>query len=346
MDAVPYLQQLIAAAGDTLSLPAGTYELDTALLVQRPVTIIGAGQGQTTLLRASPQPINLLSTVALKNLTIDSGGLSSAVLMNAPNCILDTVEVKNFGLVGIAAMKAGAILRHCWVHQPNPAVPLTMGIWRDAGASDSESLFTADYNVVDGTQVYATGGHIIFNHNQVRHETNPGGGQVDIGNSATTNTIAEVNDNFVEFGGNPMTGGLELGGGSFDACRNVIRNHGLSGIGIGHNVVKALLEENVISNSGQNTSERHVPACRSAIYVGYGARNLTIMRNRAFDDQAVKTQTYGIVFTPVPTIPDPRFEQRVTDYVRCVGNFFGGNFIGPSLDCTSGASDVQIYGNL
>jgi hypothetical protein len=69
--------------------------------------------------------------------------------------------------------------------------------------------------------------------------TSTGGGQIDVGNAFTTNTVAVISGNTVLNGGGVKTGGLELGGGTFTVTGNTIRNHGSGGIGIGHNVIGA-----------------------------------------------------------------------------------------------------------
>src|SRR5260370_36727294 len=74
--------------------------------------------------------------------------------------------------------------------------------------------------------------------------TSPGGGQIDVGNAFTTNTVAIITGNTIVDGGGIKAGGIELGGGNFTVTKNVIRNHGLAGVGIGHNAIQATISGN------------------------------------------------------------------------------------------------------
>ncbi len=84
-------------------------------------------------------------------------------------------------------------------------------------------------------------------------------------------------------------GGIELGGGTFFVAKNTIRNHGIGGTGIARNA-KTTMINNVISNSGRNTTHPN----RAGITAQAGATGFKLIGNRVFDDQPVKTQTWGI----------------------------------------------------
>ena len=112
---------------------------------------------------------------------------------------------------------------------------------------------------------------------------------MDIGNAFTTNTIAIINGNSIVDGCNIKSGGIEMGGGDFTVTNNTIRNHGLAGIGVGHNAIRATITGNTVSNSGHYIADKNKPQCRAGIYVMYGAGNVEISRNRCFDDQPSKT---------------------------------------------------------
>jgi Right handed beta helix region len=181
------------------------------------------------------------------------------------------------------------------------------------------------------------GNHII---------ANPGGGQIDIGNAFTRNTVASIKNNTITDGGAPKAGGVELGGGKFTVIGNTIRNHGVSGVGLGHNTIGAFIADNTISNCGRNVADANKPQNRSGIYIMYGAENVEIAGNRCFDDQANKTQTYGIILAPPPVRADPRFAPKAIDHVVVRGNDLRGNLHPEGLLNQSNARDRMISANL
>src|SRR4029077_17591893 len=145
--------------------------------------------------------------------------------------------------------------------------------------TSTDSTIMIDHNTVTGSGIYCTGGIITITNNQLsgNHPTNlGGGGQMDIGNAFTTNTVATITGNTILNGGNIKACGIEMGGGTFTVTNNTIRNHGSAGIGTGHNVIKATITGNTISNSGRNIADKNKPQCRSGIYVLYGAKNMEI----------------------------------------------------------------------
>src|SRR5205809_472999 len=169
---------------------------------------------------------------------------------------------------------------------------------------------------------------------------------LDIKNYFTTNTVAIIQDNTIADGGSLKAGGIEAGGGRFTVTGNTIRNHGSGGIGIGHNVIEVTITGNTISNCGQNVNDRNNPQNRSAIYVGYGATNVEISGNRCFDDQANKTQTWGLILAPPPRRIDPRFAPKATEHVVVRDNDLRGNLHREGLLDESDARDRNVSGNL
>ena len=197
--------------------------------------------------------------------------------------------------------------------------------------------------------IYCTGGKVTIANNRITGNhiiTNIGGGQLDIGNAFTTNTVAIIQDNTIADGGSLKAGGIEAGGGRFTVTGNTIRNHGSGGIGIGHNVIEVTITGNTISNCGQNVNDRNNPQSRSAIYVGYGATNVEISGNRCFDDQANKTQTWGLILAPPPRRIDPRFAPKATEHVVVRDNDLRGNLHREGLLDESDARDRNVSGNL
>jgi len=351
-NSVPALARLLSelpADQSVLHVPEGIYAIGSSWTVSRAgVTIRGAGIGKTVLIRDPRFDGALVKMDApnssLTNLTLDGNGTANVLFLNRPGAVADTVEVKNFTHIGIAVPASGCRVTNCLIS--GPATRTTMGVWHDAGRTSFDSTIVIDHNVLKNTGLYGTGGQITITSNQITGEPNPGGGQVDVGNAFSKNTVAVITGNTIANGGTIRTGGIELGGGSFTVTNNIIRDHGAAGIGVGHNAIRATIAANIISNSGHNLNDRNTPQNRSGIYVLYGAQNVEISGNRCFDDQPVKSQTWGIILAPPPTRSDPRFEPKAIDHVVIRDNDLRGNIHPEGLLDESGARDRNISGNL
>jgi hypothetical protein len=359
-DSVPGLVQSLSelpSDSNVLEIPQGIYTVGSTWVISRPgVTIRGAGMGKTIFVRDPSFNGALIKMDAegstLSNLTLDANGITNPLSLSRANVTADTLEVKNFAHIGIAVPASGCRITNCTVTGIDVATAETMGIWHDAGRGPTDSTITIDHNVIRDTGlngIYCTGGKVTIRDNQLigNHRiTSTGGGQIDLGNAFTTNTLGVISGNTIVDGGGVKTGGLELGGGTFTVTGNTIRNHGSGGIGIGHNVIGATVTGNVISDCGRNLDDRNNPQNRSGIYVGYGATNVVISGNRCFDDQPSKTQTYGVILVPPPRRPDPRFIARSTEHVVIRHNDFRGNINAQGLLDKSGARDKLISANL
>ena len=359
-DSVPNLARALselASDSTVLEIPEGVYTFGSTWVVSRPgVTIHGAGPGKTIFKRDSSFKGVLVKMDAegskLSNLTLDGDGTAKVLSLNQTNITADTLEIKNFTRIGIAVPASGCRVTNCTITATNDRSAQTIGIWYDAGRGPTDATIVIDHNIIKDNGlngIYCTGGEVTIKGNQLignHHITSTGGGQIDVGNAFTTNTVAVISGNTVINGGGIKTGGLELGGGKFTVTNNTIRNHGSGGIGLGHNVIGATVTGNTISNSGQNLNDRNNPQNRSAIYVGYGARKLVISGNRCFDDQPNKTQTYGVILVPPPRRPDPRFVARSTEHVVIRENDFRGNINPQGLLDQSGARDKLISANV
>jgi hypothetical protein len=334
-----------------LDLPEGVYTIGSTWTISKPgIVVRGAGPGKTILVR-DPNFQGVLVRMdaersTLSDLTLDGAGTPTILFLNRSGVTADTLEVKNFTHIGIAVPGQASDCRITKCVINGPSSQSTMAIWHDAGRNPTDSTIMIDHNVIKNTGLYGTGGRITIADNQISGEPNPGGGQMDIGNAYSTNTVGVITGNTVMNGGTLMTGGIELGGGSFTVANNTVRNHGLAGIGIGHNVVQAEITDNIISNSGQNTTDKHQPQCRSAIYVGYGATNIRISGNRCFDDQPNKTQTWGVILVSPPAKPDPRFAPKATEHIFVTNNDLRGNLRPEGLLDESRARDRRSSGNL
>lgn len=355
-DSVPALARTLSELPPdqaVLNVPEGVYTLGSTWVISRSgVTIRGAGPGKTVLTR-DPNFNGVLVRMdgeksALSNLTLDGNGTRTVVSLNRAGITLDSIEVKNFTHIGIAVPASDCRITGCLISGLGTAAAQSMGIWYDAGKIPSESTITIENStIVDNGMcgIYCTGGKITIANNRVAGNhiiTNIGGGQIDIGNAFSTNTVGIITGNTIANGGSMKAGGIEMGGGTFTVTNNIIRNHGSCGIGSGHNVIGARITGNTISNCGRNLNEKNQPQCRSGIYVGYGAANVLISGNRCFDDQPNRTQTWGVILAPPPARADPRFAPKASEHIVVKQNDLRGNMHPEGLLDESGARDKII----
>jgi len=360
-DSVPRLARALAdlsGESSVVDLPEGLYTIGSTWVISRPgVTIRGAGPGKTILMRNPKFDGALVRMDAengtITNLTLDGNGAATVILLDRPGITADTIEVKNFTHIGITVPASGCRITKCLVSGLGIADAPSMGIWHDAGKIPTKkSTITIDHSTIQNNGmcgIYCTGGEVIATNNRISGNhiiTSPGGGQIDIGNAFTTNTVATISGNTITDGGSVKTGGIELGGGKFTVTKNTIRNHGASGIGLGHNAIQAVIADNTISNCGRNVADANKPQNRSGIYVMYGAANVEIFGNRCFDDQANKTQTWGLILAPPPRRIDPRFAPKATEHVLARDNDLRGNLHREGLLDQSGARDRIVSANL
>jgi len=353
-DSVPAFARALSElppGSSVLELPEGTYTIGSTWTIRRTgITIRGAGIGKTVLTRdptfTGPLVIIGAENSSITNLTIDGKRTVNMVFLARTGDVADTIEVKGFTHIGIAVPPSGSGCRisNCLI--TGPTTQTTMAIWHDAGRTSTDSTIMIDHNVIKNTGLYGTGGQITIADNQISGEPNPGGGQIDIGNAFTTNTVAFITGNSILNGGTVRTGGIEMGGGSFTVTNNIVRNHGLAGMGVGHNVIRATITGNTVSNSGHDIADKNRPQCRSGIYVLYGAANVEISGNRCFDDQPNKTQTWGIILCGPPMRPDPRFSPKAIEHLVMKGNDLRGNIHSEGLLDEGRVRDKLVSGNL
>jgi hypothetical protein len=360
-DSVPELArstEVLSSDHPVLDVPAGVYTVASTWTISKPgVTIRGAGIGETILVR-DPQLDGVMIRVnsanaTISGMTLDGNGAKTVISLSQPGIIIDTIEVTKFTHIGIAVPASGCRITNSLVSGfANPNIP-SIGIWYDAGRMRSTSTIMIDHNTIKDNGIngiYCTGGQVRIADNQLTGNhcaTNPGGGQIDIGNAFTTNTVAVIEGNHILNGGGMKTGGIELGGGSFTLTNNTIRGHGLSGIGVGRNVIRATISGNTISNSGYFIGGKTYKLEHGAgISVGYGASNIEISGNRCFDDQANKTQTWGIILAPSPARLDPRFSANPQGYIVVKNNDLRGNIHPEGLLDRSAMRQKIISGNL
>ena len=347
----------LSADSSVIDLPEGVYAIGSTWVISRPgVTIRGAGPGKTILMR-DPQFAGVLVKMdvensTISNLTLDGNGTGTVISLNRGSVTADTIEVKNFTHIGIAVPPSGCRLTKSVVIGFGTADAPSICIWHDAGKLPTNSTITIERSTIKNNGmcgIYCTGGEVVVRNNVISGNhiiANLGGGQIDIGNAFTRNTVATIKANTITDGGAPKAGGIELGGGTFTVTGNTIRNHGASGSGLGHNAIKAVIADNTISNCGRNIADANKPQNRSGICIMYGAANVEISGNRCFDDQANKTQTYGVILAPPPVRVDPRFAPKATEHVVVRDNDLRGDLHPEGLLNQSHARDRMILANL
>ncbi|MGI8955442.1 MAG: right-handed parallel beta-helix repeat-containing protein [Chthoniobacterales bacterium] len=339
-------------------MPAGHYTIGSTWQTRRSrLTIQGAGIGKTILVRDTQFNgimVRLDGAFSIiRGLTVDGNGTATAILLNRPGDMADAIEVKNFTHIGIAVAASGCRVTNCLIRGLGDPAAHSMGIWHDAGPHPTDSTVMIDHNIIDDNGIngiYCTGGQITIAENRLngnhRATVPSGGGQIDVGNAFTSNTFATITGNRVLDGGGMKTSGIELGGGNFTISNNTIRNHGLAGIAVGHNATRAIIKGNTVSNSGRNVLDLNRPQCRSGIYVMSGAARVEISGDRCFDDQASKTQTWGVLLVSPPSKPDPRFSSKATEHVIVKDNDLRGNVFSNGLLDQSMAVDKIISANV
>ena len=359
-DSAPELARAVSelpADRSIFDLPEGVYTIASTWAIPRAgMTIRGAGAGKTVLIRDHKFDGVMVkmdgANSTISNLTLDGNGTATVISLNRPGTVADTIEVKNFNHIGIAVPASDCHVSNCLISGFGEASIQSIGIWHDAGRTPTASTIGIDRNTIKNNGmcgIYCTGGNVTITDNQLSGNhiiTSPGGGQIDIGNAFSTNTVATITGNTIVNGGSIKAGGIELGGGNFTVTNNVIRGHGGSGIGIGHNAVRATIKGNTISNCGHNIADKNKPQARAGIYIAYGATNVEISGNRCFDDQPDKTQTWGIILSAPPAKPDPRFSPRATEHVVVKNNDLRGNIHPEGLLNQSAARDRVVSGNL
>ena len=359
-NSAPALARAVSALspeGSVVDIPEGVYTIGSTWAISRPgVTVRGAGCGKTILIR-DPQFAGVLVRMdaegsTISNLTLDGNGTDTVISLNRDRVVADKIEVKNFTHIGIAVTGSGCRITNSFVRGFGRANAPSMGIWHDAGRLPTKSTITIDHSEITSNGlngIYCTGGKVVIENNLISGNyiiANPGGGQIDIGNAFTRNTVATIKGNTIADGVAPKAGGIELGGGKFTVVGNTIRNHGLSGIGVGHNAIQAVITDNTISNCGRYVSDANKPQNRAGIYITYGATNVEISGNRCFDDQPNKTQTYGVILASPPVRPDPRFAPAAAEHIVVRSNDLRGNLHPEGLLNESGARDELISANL
>ena len=193
----------ISVDSSVVDVPEGVYTIGSTWVISRPgVTIRGAGPGKTILVR-DPQFAGVLVKMdaensTISNLTLDGNGTGTVISLNHVGVTADMIEVKNFTHIGIAVPASGCRITKSVVTGFGTADAPSMGIWHDAGKLSTNSTITIEHSAIKNNGmcgIYCTGGEVVVANNVISGNhiiANPGGGQIDIGNAFTRNTIATI----------------------------------------------------------------------------------------------------------------------------------------------------------
>jgi hypothetical protein len=208
----------LSADSSVVDIPEGVYAIGSTWVFSRPgVTIRGAGPRKTILMR-DPQFAGVLVKMdaensTISNLTLDGNGTGTVISLNRGSVTADTI-VKNFTHIGIAVPPSGCPLTKSVVIGFGTADAPSICIWHDAGKLPTNSTIPIERSTIKNNGmcgIYCTGGEVVIGNNVIsgNHITaNPGGGQIDIGNAFTRNTVATINANTIADGGGPKADGM------------------------------------------------------------------------------------------------------------------------------------------
>ena len=337
---------LVAASDGVLYLPKGTYLVTNSLNVPSNTEVRGAGP-LTTIIKhgagVAVPPIVVPGTsasVLLAGLAVDGNqsGNSSfdfeelSIARGATDVTVQRVRIFNMNKIGIATEGTRVRILDSLIVGVGNATRSTaaMGIW----SGSNSQLLTISGCVIRDMRVngiFVGGGNtavvsnnlLLGNHTQ----TAPvGGGQIYIAAGARTTLVT---GNTVQAGGGMRTSGLEVDAGNGTmVVGNLITDQPGYGIVL-QSGGDVYIANNVVKNNG------HASAGASAIRVHAGISGFTVIGNRAFDDRASKTQSWGLEIAPGPS-----------DNYVVVANDFRGN-VDPT-GITDGGTGVNkyVWGNL
>ena len=337
---------LVAASDGVLYLPKGTYLVTNSLNVPSNTEVRGAGP-LTTIIKhgagVAVPPIVVPGTsasVLLAGLAVDGNqsGNSSfdfeemSIARGATDVTVQRVRIFNMNKIGIATEGTRVRILDSLIVGVGNATRSTaaMGIW----SGSNSQLLTISGCVIRDMRVngiFVGGGNtavvsnnlLLGNHTQ----TAPvGGGQIYIAAGARTTLVT---GNTVQAGGGMRTSGLEVDAGNGTmVVGNLITDQPGYGIVL-QSGSDVYIANNVVKNNG------HASAGAPAIRVHAGISGFTVIGNRAFDDRASKTQSWGLEIAPGPS-----------DNYVVVANDFRGN-VDPT-GITDGGTGVNkyVWGNL
>jgi hypothetical protein len=237
-----------ASAGDTISAAAGTYP--EHLTINKSIIIKGAGMANTFIdgtstgrvifiSKYTPATTPVITTVTIKNLTIQGGflaGAKGAGVLNHGKLTLKNVEVtSNIVSGGTTADDNGG------------------GIFSNGALDVANSLVHAN-SAYDGGGIYNKGTLVISGSVLSDNLAAYGGGLYNKGSGQTTTSITSFLQNIANLNGggifNETNGKVTLGRVTFD--QNVVDSGGNGGGGIFTDGTASLTNVTLYKNSGPN----------------------------------------------------------------------------------------------
>lgn len=325
---------LNAFLGGTVLVPAGTYYLNTPVVIPTGTILRGAGITQTIFTHGTGAPnsdlVKVMSNSIIEQIAVDGNQANvttfsfAEISTGGVNATVRRCKAFNTRNIGISAGTDYARIQENIIIGISSATIGGYGIWGVVPTSIDQEI---SGNVVSGTYIDGIGasgiGLRIFNNyvSGCQCNTAIGGGQIAIYPMASNTGYADVYDNYVGAGGSVLSSGLELNGWT-NAHGNTIVGQKLNGIVLqaGANLV---VDGNVVRNTNG-----------PGIVVTGALVNFSIRNNTCYDDQATKTQTYGIRVMPV-----------AASAFSITGNTVFGNLTASLLDGSTGNPIKKIFNN-
>jgi parallel beta-helix repeat protein len=304
-------QKAIAAAGARLGavyVPDGQYVISGQLASAAALTLIGESENAVLLRKGFTGGLINLSgagsyvsglTINGEGATIQSNG--AEIEISGAGSVIETVQVVGTGYIGIAVAGDRCVVRGCTITGLGtvPAQEQGYGIWAVA----NNTGVVIESNTISGTGIDAIGiGGVGFrvsgNYVSNCHAfVSDGGGQIAVYNNGGVTRDGLIENNVVEQGNSIVSGGIELNGVDISVVGNVVTNQKFFGIcvdsGSGYTFTG-----NTVKNCGQGFPGSHLNFEGAGLALPAGCGGFAVTGNRFVDDQAVPTQTCGVLIWP------------------------------------------------
>jgi hypothetical protein len=316
--------------GGIIFIKSGIYNIDSPISITHSIDIVGAGRGNTILLRtilsSSPTISVSGSNLTISGITVDGNyprnrsNLFNELLLTGSNILCKDTEVKNFNAKGISAQGAGIRISDCVITGVNAANKSTFGIW---AANNLSRTIISGCNIQYTSLNAVFGGNIFTVENSyIANNAIAAGGQIA---SAPNTVTARVINNVID-PGLGLDSGIEMAPtGKWIVINNRISGQNHWGIVTdGAQIIgPAIVVGNIVKNSKL-----------SAIYINGAQHYFMIEGNTLFDDQQPPTQTYGI-----------QIGKTAANHYTIKDNVCYNNKVAEILDQGTGA-DKEITGNI
>lgn len=304
------IDALAAAGGGVLQLGIGTYKIAASLNLKDKVSIHGcdpeattiqatAGVATAVLLGASGDTV---TDVTLRWLTIDgnrtvfSTNVSGIQITTGARILIDGVRIEDTRNVGIALSATPDVtIRDCYLFQCGKGGTVAHGISATAG---SDRCHIIGNTIIKNGELGDTGFGIRLDdcddckieRNYVEQAIAASTASDDvslepIGWTSTSLRTKCVDNTAIRGGDN----GISCSGPEAVISGNTVVESCHTGIAIAATAVNSTVTGNIVKNSSQHASIAH-----AAISISSGGTDIVVSGNRCYDDQGVKTQTYGV----------------------------------------------------